>query len=194
MHHNKLRDGFANLLKEVCFDVQTEPQLLPVNPNDYNVRTNAAEGARLDVSARGLNSTFERTFYDIRVSHPHAASNVVVSLSDLYKKNEKEKRDKYQERVQDTEKGSFSPMVFLTTGGTGPECTRVLKKVADRISKKRGEDYGHVMAFIRTKLRFSLLKSVLIAIRGERGKVTSKEPYLGYIEYNLIRSQREYDV
>ena len=106
----------------------------------------------------------------------------------------KEKRDKYQERVQDTEKGSFSPMVFLTTGGTGPECTRVLKKVADRISKKRGEDYGHVMAFIRTKLRFSLLKSVLIAVRGERGKVTSKEPYLGYIEYNLIRSQREYDV
>ena len=55
-----------------------------VNPNDYNTRTNVAEGARLDVSARGLNSTFERTFYDIRVSHPHADSNVVLSLADLY--------------------------------------------------------------------------------------------------------------
>ncbi len=194
MRHNNLRDAFANLLKEVCVDVQTEPLLLPVNPNDYNTRANAAEGARLDVSARGLNSTFERTFYDIRVSHPHAVSNVVLSLADLYKRNEKEKRDKYGERVRDTEKGSFSPMVFLTTGGTGPECTRILKKVADKISRKRGEYYGHVMGFIRTKLRFSLLRSVLIAIRGERGKSTYTEPYLGYLEYNLIRSEANYSV
>ena len=50
------------------------------------------------------------------------------------------------------------------------------------------------MGFIRTKLRFSLLKSVLVAIRGERGKPTSKEPYLGYLEYNLIRSKGDYDV
>ncbi len=128
------------------------------------------------------------------MSHPHAVSNVVLSLSDLYKKNEKEKRDKYDERVRESEKGSFSPMVFLTTGGSGPECTRVLKKVASKISQKRGEQYGHVMGFIRTKLRFSLLKSVLIAIRGERGKPTFKEPYLGYLEYNLIRSKGDYDV
>ncbi len=67
MRHNNLRDSFANLLKEVCVDVQTEPSLLPVRPNDYNTRTNTAEAARLDVSARGLNSTFEQTFYDIRV-------------------------------------------------------------------------------------------------------------------------------
>ena len=84
-------------------------------------------------------------------------------------------------------------MVFLTTGGTGPECTRVLKKVADKIANKRGEQYGHVMSFIRTKLRFSLLRSVLIAIRGERGKSTFKEPYLGYLEYNLIRNEADYD-
>ena len=145
------------------------------------------------VSTRArLNSTFERTFYDIRVSHPHADSNVVLSLADLYKRNEKEKRDKYDERIRDTEKGSFSPMVFLTTGGTGPECTRVLKKVADKIANKRGEQYGHVMSFIRTKLRFSLLKSVLIAIRGVRGKVP-REPYIGNVAYNLIPHGTDYD-
>ncbi len=109
MRHNWLRDATANIMREVCIDVKTEPQLLPVNPNDYNNRTNIVEGARLDISACGLNSTFERTFFDIRVSHPHAASNVVLSLPALYKKNEKEKMDLYSERVKETEKGSFSP-------------------------------------------------------------------------------------
>ncbi len=99
MRHNSLRDAIANMLKEVCVDVKTEPTLLPLNPNNYSSRPIVTEGARLDVSACGLNSTFERTFFDIRVSHPHAASNVVLSLSELYKRNEKEKMDKYSERV-----------------------------------------------------------------------------------------------
>ncbi len=84
-------------------------------------------------------------------------------------------------------------MVFLTTGGTGPECTRVLKRIADKISQKRAEKYGHVMSFIRTKLRFSLLKSVLIAIRGVRGKVI-REPQIGFLSYNLISHSDSYDV
>ncbi len=193
MRHNSLRDAIANLLREVCVDVQTEPMLLPVNPNNYSSRTNVADGARLDVSARGLKSTFERTFIDVRVCHPHAASNVVFSLSELYKRNEKEKEDKYGERVRETEKGSFSPMVFLTTGGSGPECTRVLKTVAAKISQKRGEQYSHVMSFIRTKLRFSLLKSVLIAIRGERGNMRYKEPNIGYLSFNIIPQINNYD-
>ena len=46
-----------------------------------------------------------------------------MSLKQLYERNEKEKRDKYEERLIESEKGSFSPMVFLTTGGTGPEAT-----------------------------------------------------------------------
>ena len=50
--------------------VHTEPALLPVNPNDFGNRTNKVEGARLDIAARGLTSAFERTFFDVRVSHP----------------------------------------------------------------------------------------------------------------------------
>ena len=98
----------------------------------------------------------------------------------------------YSERVRETEKGSFSPMVFLTTGGTGPECARVLKRIADMIAQKRGEKYGHVMSFIRTKLRFSLLKSVLIAIRGVRGK-RIREPPIGHLDFNLIPNSTDYD-
>ena len=53
--------------------------LLPVNPNDFRSRTITTDGARLNISARGLQSAFERTFFDVRVSHPYAASNVTVS-------------------------------------------------------------------------------------------------------------------
>ena len=110
----------------------------------------------------------------------------------LGKKNEKEKRDLYEERVQETEKGSFVPMVFLTTGGTGPQCSYILKRLAQMISMKRKELYSHVLNFMRTKLRFSLLKSVLISIQGVRGK-TSKEPKLDGVSFNLIPSQIAYD-
>ncbi len=166
LRHNALRDGLANITKEVCRDVRTEPVLLPVEPNCFsNSRTTSADGARLDLSVCGLKSTFEYTYFDVRVCHPNAVSNVTSSLEELYKRNEKEKRDLYEERVREVEKASFSPMVFLTTGGMGPECTKVLKRVAHMIADKRGEDYGHVISFIRTKLRFSLLKSTLMPIR-----------------------------
>ena len=55
-----------------------------------------------------------------------------------------------------------------TTGGSGPSCTKVIKRLAAKISDKKGEQYAHVMGFIRTRLRFSLLRSVLIAVRGVR--------------------------
>ena len=76
MRHNSLRDTMTNLMKEAgCSDVQIEPPLLPVNPNDFRSRTNTTDGARLDISARSLQSAFERTFFDVRVSDPYAASN-----------------------------------------------------------------------------------------------------------------------
>ena len=40
-------------------------------------------------------------------------------------------------RVIESEKGSFSPMVFLTTGGARPACSVVLKRLAERIAIKR---------------------------------------------------------
>ncbi len=132
-------------------------------------------------------STFERTFYDVRVSHPYAMSNVTVSLKALYDRNEKEKRDLYEERVVQTEKGSFEPLVFLTTGGTGPRCSNVIKRIAGKIAEKRGEEYSHVIGFMRTRLRFALLRSVLISVRGVRGK-HMKNPPINFVPFNLIPS------
>ena len=75
MRHNILRNVEANLMKEVCRDVQIEPTLLPTNAEELRQQTNNAPGARLDVSARGVWSEGEKTFFDIRVRRRHAESN-----------------------------------------------------------------------------------------------------------------------
>ena len=119
-------------------------------------------------------------------------SNVTVSLKALYERNESEKKALYEDRVLQVEKGSFQPLVFLTTGGTGPSCTKVMKRLAGKMAVKKGESYSHVMNFMRTRLRFALLRSVLIAVRGSRGK-RIKEPHVGAVAFNLIPSWQPYD-
>ncbi len=100
----------------------------------------------------------------------------------------------YGERVRQVEKGSFDPLVFSTTGGMGPSATKLLKHLAHLIAEKREERYGDVMGFLRTKLRFSLLRSVLIAIRGERGRSSAREPNLGLVSFNMIPEKDSYDI
>ena len=59
-----------NVIK-VCHDVKVEPQLQKVNEGDcLNPKTITGDQARLDVSARGVWTPFDKTFPDIRVSHP----------------------------------------------------------------------------------------------------------------------------
>jgi len=92
------------------------------------------------------------------------------SLAEIYRRHEKEK-DKYNQRMIDIEKSSFNPLVFTTSGGMAPECNRVNKRLAEKIAKKRREpSYASVITYTRTKLRFTLLRSTLAAIREFRSK------------------------
>ena len=98
-------------------------------------------------------------------------------------------------RIMHVEKGSFSPLIFSTTGGMGPEATRYHKRIAELISVKRGELYSEVVNFIRTKVRVALLKSTLVAIRGERGRRrrTQNTP-IEDLSLNLIPERSTYEV
>ena len=194
MRHNAIRDTEAILLKEVCKDVVVEPTLLPVDPDNYAPRTNTEDGARLDVSARGLYSTFERTFIDVRVTHPNCVSNVHKPLEKIYQEHEQLKKAEYEERVLQSEKGSFVPLIFTTSGGMGPQCMAFHKRLAELIATKRKERYSHVINFIRTRIRFALLRSVLIAIRGERGKSRFRNENLNDISLNIIPKEASYEV
>ena len=143
MRHNQIRDFEADLLKEVCKDVKVEPLLLPLG-NSGTLSTNTAEKARLNVSAVGIWSPMERTFLDVRVMHPNSPSYMEKPIDQLYVQHEAEKKRTYNDRILNVEKGSFSPLVFSTSGGMGPESTSYHKRIAQLFSKKKGEEYSHV--------------------------------------------------
>ena len=171
MRHNAIRDLEADLMGEVCVDVKIEPELIPVGDVQLAAGTTIQDQAKLDVSGIGLWRAHERTFCDVRITHPHAPSYTKKSLETVLKTAEKEKITKYNDRVLQIEKGSFVPLVFATNGAMGRQCENFHKQVAKLISEKRGESYSSVMTHIRTRLRIALLKCVLIAIRGYRGPV-----------------------
>lgn len=86
------------------------------------------------------------------------------------------------------EKGSFTPVVFSTFGGMGQEAERFHKRLAQLISLKRNEEYSHIVNYVRTRLRFCLLKSVLISLRGVRGKnLKEKITPVSNLSFNLIQ-------
>jgi hypothetical protein len=68
-------------MSEVCKDVQWEPQLLPLRGETFDLcSTNTAAEARLDISARGIWNTVDKTFFDVRVFHPGAGSNKCTTI------------------------------------------------------------------------------------------------------------------
>ena len=72
MRHNAIRDTVAYFLREANYkDVKVEPMLLPVNAANFSNKTNTKDEARLDVSAVGVYAPFEKTFFDVRVTHPN---------------------------------------------------------------------------------------------------------------------------
>ena len=185
--HNTVRDVIAEILKEICKDVKIEPELIPIE-SDLNRASigNTAEKARLDVSCVGLWSPVERTFMDVRVFHPNAPSYQKKSLKSLYKEHERVKKAAYNLRVIQKEKSTFTPMVFSTFGGMGEECHKTLQRAAGKIADKRKEKYSDVMGHITTKIRMSLLKTILLSVRGSRGTSKSCSNPLSSVAFNLI--------
>ena len=74
MRRDNVRDVEAEFLKEVCREVRTEPGLLPVEPENFDTGAKTGDMARLDIVATGLFGNMEKTFFNVRVTHPNAPS------------------------------------------------------------------------------------------------------------------------
>ena len=75
----------------------------------------------------------------------------------------------------------------------------MLKRLAQKIAKKRGERYSDVINHLRTRIRFSLLRGVLVALTGERGTPSHKSDKVNEdhdmysVNFNLVPEQRSYE-
>ena len=130
LRHNEIRDVFANLMDDVCHDVQIEPKLQSLDGEIFSSNSTTNDDARLDIKANGLwGSRFNRTFFDMKIFNPHAKS-CPKTIKDAYKYHESIKRNKYEERIRETEHSSFNAHVFACSGGAGPSASRVMKQLA----------------------------------------------------------------
>ena len=108
IRHNEIRDTFANLMKEVCHDVEIEPKLQPLQGESFvNNSTTTQDEARIDLKANGLwGSRFSRAFFDVKIFNPHAETLRKLH-KDAYKYHETLKNSKYQQRVSNVEQKCF---------------------------------------------------------------------------------------
>ena len=168
MRH-ELRDTFTKFMDDICYDVEIEPKLQPLEGESFDKKSTITEDeARLDIKANGLWSTrFSRTFFDVKIFKPFAKS-CPKQIKEAYKHHETLKKLKYEQRIIDVKNSSFNPLVFATTGGAAPSASKVMTRIAQKISEKTSEPYADVMGYIRTKASFALLKSLILNIRGSR--------------------------
>ena len=147
----------------------TEPHLQPVTEEKFTHRTaNREEGARLDIVAENFWSRDrQRSFFDVRVFNPLSPTYHNTSLAQCFRRNKLEKRRAYDERIREIEHGSFSPLVFSTSGSMGPTATTVYKRLAAMIAEKN-KTYSKTIHWLRCCLNFSLLRSAIMYLRGSR--------------------------
>ena len=168
--HNEIRDTVAKILDDVCIDVNVEPTLIPLTGESLNNRTNKANEARLDVSANGFWTRGDKAFFDVRIFNPFALKHRRQNLEKVFIANESEKKKSYNQRIIQIEHGSFTPLVFSTNGGMGRECQHFIKVLAEKIAKKRNIEVSEATNWIRTKLSFALIRSLVLGLRGNRGR------------------------
>ena len=166
--HNELRDLEADMLSMVCNDVEIEPVLQELTGESLPSGANRAPDARLDIHARGFWERQRSAFFDVRVCHPNADSYRDLDLKQIYKQHENDKKRLYTQRVMNVEQGTFTPLVFTTTGGMGEECKRYHNRLAELVAAKKGEDYANTVSWIRSKVSFAILRAALLCLRGSR--------------------------
>ena len=167
--HNELRYITAGLLSEVCKGVGTEPTLQPLSNEVLSHRSaNREDGARLDIVAEDFWGHKQHAFFDVRVFNPLAPSLRASTIQDLYRQKEQEKRRAYNERVREVKHGSFTPLIFSTSGGMGPAAEVTYKRLASMIAEHQKKSYSTTINFIRCRLSFSLIRSAVLCLRGYR--------------------------
>ena len=65
--HNNVRNFEANLLKQVCNDVQLEPPLQSIAGYTFHRSANTREDARPDVRAKGFWRQGQNAYFDVRI-------------------------------------------------------------------------------------------------------------------------------
>ncbi len=140
-----------------------EPTLQPLTGETMTYSTtNSDDQARLDIKARRFwGAAQQSAFFDVRIFNPNAPSYRGTQMFACYRRHEREKRRAYEQRIIEVEHGSFTPLVFNSSGGMGRAATVTYKRLAYLISSKMDQSYSTIMSWLR---------SAVMSLRGSRSR------------------------
>ena len=102
--------------------------------------------------------------------HPNADSYRELSPKQIFQLHENEKKRQYNRQVLEVEQGTFTPLVFTSTGGMADECKIFHGRLAELLALKKEDDYATAISWIRAKVSLAILGSALRCLRGTRRK------------------------
>ena len=172
--HNEIRDLLAELIRDVCPNVETEPSLQHLNGEAFKYRsTTTDDEARLDIAANGFwGGRFERKFYDVRVFNPYASSYLSTDISTCYRQHELDKKRKYEDCIRLLEQGTFTPIILSCTGGCSKLTDNFIKRLSSLTAEKTDLPYSVTANCIRCRVGFALIRAAVMCLRGYRSKYT----------------------
>ena len=89
-------------------------------------------------------------------------------LDAIYRRHEIDKIRQYEQRVREVEHSSFTPLIFLSSGGMGKVATTFYKRIASMLAEKKHFPFSMSMGLIRCHISYSLLRSSIMCVRGAR--------------------------
>jgi hypothetical protein len=171
MRHDGPKELFGELSAEVCYDVKVEPDLLPLTGEQFDHKTaKVAPDVRSDVRVRGFFTKEQNAFFEFRIVYPFASSYLKMNPADLYEHVAHLRKMEYEQRINQVDNGSFTPMILLSTGGMGAEMTIAMKHLARKLADKRKEAYPAVATMLRCSMAFNVARSALVCLRGSRAR------------------------
>ena len=97
-------------------------------------------------------------YVSLILSHTYNKSSIKV----CHRRNEKDKRRKYGERICYVEHASSIPLDFTTAGGMCSSASTFYKHLSSRLSIRYSKSYSTVLNWIRCRISFSLLLCVSV--------------------------------
>ena len=84
----------------------------------------------------------------------------------MYTSHQNEEKTEHRPRARKVEKATLTAAVMSTSGGMGKEINMLARQIATKLSVKRGEHYSDTVGFVRRRIRFDLLRTCVISLRG----------------------------
>ena len=117
----------------------------------------------------------QKAFFDVTVSGKYARRYSKQTLKQCHSMNKNEKKSHYNTRIMEVDQVSFMPLVFAVAGGIGGEDRGFYSRLATLQSLKSEIEKSKVTSWIRSRVNFALLISMLLCLRGSQQKLANEK-------------------